>query len=285
MFPMTSLRIVYRAVSKWIENGGPRQGAALAYYAVFSAAPLMLIAVQTTGAVFGEDAAKGKVHSQLETLMGTEVATQVENFIYTANVESTSWTPTISVAFLVVAALGAFLHVRNALCAIWKLEPPHGNTWLGVVLDYGLALVMVFLTATLLLISLAASLVVPIVQKMMQNEYIATENYWHWIEMGGSFIFLTFLFASLYRILSGGRISWAYVWYGSFIAAVLFTIGKTLLSHYLVYTDTATIYGAAGSVMVFLTWMYYSSQILFFGAELIEARRTRLEWMRSAPEA
>jgi len=281
MSPTTSLRIAYRAMQKWIENGGTRQGAALAYYAVFSIAPLMLIAVYASGAVFGEDAAKGNVHAQLEALMGTEVAAQVETFVHTANVESTSWTPTIGLAFLMVAALSAFLHVRTAFCSIWKLEPPHGNTWLGLLLDYALAVVMVFLTATLLLMSLGMSLVVPIVQKMMHENSIQTENYWHWVEMAASFFFLTFVFAASYRVLSGGRVSWGYVWYGSFIAAVLFTIGKTLLGYYIVFTGTASMYGAAGSVVVFLTWVFYSSQVLFFGAELIQARRTRHEWMNA----
>jgi len=279
MSPMISLRIVYRAMLKWNENGGTRQGAALAYYAVFSIAPLLLIAVHASGAVYGEEAAKGNVQAQLKTIMGTEVAEQVEKFVQTANIQSTTWTPTIGLAFLVVGALSAFLHARNALCLIWKLEPPHGNTWLGILLDYGLSLIMVFLTATLLLASLAFSLVVSAVQKTINENSIQTENYWHLIEMAGSFFFLTFVFAASYRVLSGGRVAWGYVWYGSFIAAVLFTIGKTLLSYYIVFTGTASMYGAAGSALVLLTWVFYSSQVLFFGAELIQARRTRHEWM------
>jgi membrane protein len=280
MFLITSLRIVWRAAYKWGENGGMRMGAALAYYAVFSIGPMLLIAVHTSGAIFGEDAAKGKVHQQLETMMGKEVAIEVEKFFEVAGQQTdTFWTPTISVLFLLAGALGAFLHVRGALCAIWKLEPPRGNSMLGVLWDYFLAIVMVFITATMLLISFACGLVVPIVQKMMEENLVDTKNYWHWVEMGASFVFLTLLFAVSYRTLSGGRISWGYVCYGAVIAAILFTIGKTFLSYYIVYTGTASMYGAAGSVVVFLMWVYYSSQILFFGAELIQARRTRREWL------
>lgn len=280
MFPITSLRIVYRATQKWSANGGTRMGAALAYYALFSIAPLLLIAVHISGSVFGEDAAKGKVRDQLDTMMGKEVALEVEKFVETASQpKDTFWTPTISILFLMVGALGAFLHVRGALCTIWKLEPPSGNSWLGMGWDYVLSLVMVFSTATMLLVTLACGLVVPIVQKTMRENSIDTQNYWHWFEISGSFVFLTLLFAASYRILSGGRIPWGYVWYGSFIAAVMFTIGKALLSYYILYTDPASMYGAAGSVVVFLMWVYYSSQILFFGAELIQARRTRHEWL------
>ncbi len=282
MFPITSARIVYRAAVQWSENGGTRMGAAFSYYTLFSIAPLMLIAVFIAGEVFGRDAAEGEVHKHLESMMGETAAAAVEKMVADASETSrVSWAPSLSIVFLLIASLGAFLNARGALCQIWKLEPPHGNSWLGLIWDYVLALIMVFITATILLLSLALGLVVPILQRVMEDY----QNYWHWVELGVSFFFLTILFASSYRILSGGRIPWGYVWYGSFIAAVLFTFGKTLLSYYIVYSGTETLYGAAGSVVVFLMWVYYSSQILFFGAELIQARRTRYEWLYGAKPA
>jgi membrane protein len=280
MLPTTSLYIIYRAGQKWSENGGTRFGAALAYYALFSIAPMLLIAVHSAGAVFGEDAAKGKVREQLEALMGEDIAKEVEKMVATAGQpQETFWTPIVSVIFLIAGALGAFLHVRGALCIIWKLEPPHGNSWLGMLFDYFLAIVMVFIIATLLLISLACSLVVPILKRTMGGSPVPLEGSWQWIEMGASFVFITVLFALAYRILSGGRIPWGYVWYGAVIAAVLFTIGKILVGYYIIYSGAASMYGAAGSLVIFLMWVYYSSQTLFFGAELIQARRTRQEWL------
>jgi membrane protein len=286
MFPTTSLHIIYRAGQKWSENGGTRFGADLAYYALFSIAPMLLIAVHSAGAVFGEDAAKGKVHEQLESLMGADIAKEVENFVQTAaQPQQTFWTPIVSVIFLIAGALGAFLHVRGALCIIWKLEPPRGNSWLGLLFDYFLAVVMVFIMATLLLVSLACSLVVPILKRTMDASHVAMEDSWQWIETGASFVFLTVLFAVSYRILSGGRISWSYVGYGAVIAAILFTIGKVLVGYYILYSGAASMYGAAGSLVIFLMWVYYSSQTLFFGAELIQARRTRQEWLYGAKPA
>jgi membrane protein len=279
MFPITSIRIVYRACENWSANGDSRLGAALAYYTLFSIAPLLLIAVQIAGEVFGEDAAKGKVHSQLDALMGDDIAKAVEKMVENAGEkQATTWTSSLSVVFLIVAALGVFLHARTALCTIWKLDPPRGNSWLGLLWDYCLAIIMVFFTAILLLLSLACSVIISILQKH-STVGDDLDRYWQWFELGGSFFFLTILFATYYRILSGGRVAWGYVWYGSFIAAVLFTIGKTLFSYYTVYFAPASIYGAAESVVVLLMWVYYSSQTLFFGAELIQARRTRFEWM------
>jgi membrane protein len=276
----TSIRIIYRAGQKWNENGGTRLGAALAYYALFSVAPLLLIAVHISGAVFGEDAARGEVSKYLNTLGGKEVAENVEGMIqHAAKPHDTNWTPSVSVLFLIGAALGAFLHIRGALCTIWKLEPPKGSTWLGMLWDYVLSLMMVCITATMLLVSLAVGLVVPIMRKTVDSKLFENEEFWRWFEVGSSFVFLTLLFAASYRTLSGGRIPWGYVGYGSCIAAVLFMFGKTLLSYYIEYSNPASMYGAAGSVVVFLMWVYYSSQVLFFGAELIQARRTRYEWL------
>ncbi len=284
MFPLTSIQIIYRACSKWSENGGARLSAALSYYTLCSVAPLLLIAIHVSAAIFGDDAAHGKVHEQLQGIMGNAVARSIENMIDTANTQNESaWgMPALSIILLVVAALGAFVHVRGSLCIIWKIDPPRGNSWLGKLWDYALALIMVFITATLILGSLATSLVVPIVLRMMQESRVPVEVPYQRIEWAGSFVFLTALFAAVYRVLSGGRIPWGYVVYGAFITAVLFTIGKSLLSYYLVYSGIESMYGAAGSIVVFMMWVHYSSQILFFGAELIQARRTRHEWINGA---
>src|SRR5262249_16479696 len=145
--------------------------------------------------------------------------------------------------------------------------------------DYVLSLVMVFIMATMLLASMAFGLVITVVHKTMQENLPSEEYYWHWIEIAGSFLFLTVLFAASYRTLSGGRIRWGYVLYGSFIAAILFTLGKVLLGYYILYSNPASVYGAAGSAVVFLIWVYYSSQVMFFGAELIQAWRTQHEWL------
>ena len=280
MFSSPSVRIVLRACEKWSENGDSRLGAALAYYALFSIAPLLLIAVHIAGAVFGEDAARGEVRNRLNAIMGDVVAVNVEAMIKNAaEPEGTGWTPGIGLLLLLGAALGAFMHVRGSLCTIWKVEPPRGNSWLGILWDYFLALSMVLITALTLLVSLACGLFIPVMKKTVQTRLLEDEKYWRWLEVGASLGFLTLLFAVSYRILSGGRISWGYAWYGAIIVAVLFTLGKVILSFYIEYSNPESVYGAAGTVVVFLIWVYYSSQILFFGAELIQARRTRHEWL------
>lgn len=280
--PIT-LRIMIRAARQWSANGDSRLGAALAYYALFSIAPLLVIAVTIAGAVFGEDAARGQVEIHLSGAIGKEAAAFIQKMVEAAaQPRSGQVAPWVSLAVLILSALGMFLHLRGALCTIWKLEPPRGNSMLGILLDYALALAMIIFCGILLLASLAANLFVRIFEKSL-DAWIP-DLPWDWLELGLSFVYLTILFAAVYRILSGARISLSYVLYGSFITAILFTLGKTILGWYFVYSSPASIYGAAGTLVVFLMWMYYSAQIMFFGAELIEARRTRHEWL-NAPGA
>ena len=104
-------------------------------------------------------------------------------------------------------------------------------------------------------------------------------RFWHVLDAGFSFVLLTLFYGLVFRVMSGGRILWPHVLYGSVISALLFTVGKTLIGLYLAYTSTASAYGAAGSLVVFLVWVYYSAQIVFFGAELVQARRTRADWL------
>jgi membrane protein len=274
---VTSFRIIVRAFKQWSANRDSRMGAALAYYALFSIAPLLIIAVMIAGVLFGEDAARGRIQEHLGNLVGQEIAGTIERLVENASEKRGGWAPGVSIALLVVGALGMFLHLRNTLSAIWKLEPPRGNTLLGIVWDYTLALAMVLFCGVLLIASLVTSMLVRIFREPLEAWIPGLD--WDWVELGLSFLYLTILFAAVYRILSGGRIKLRHVAYGAIIAAVLFTIGKTLLSYYFVYGSPASIYGAAGSLVVFLIWIYYSAQILFFGAELIQARRTRREWL------
>jgi membrane protein len=272
--PWKSARVLYAAVRQWNANQDLRWGAALAYYALFSVAPLLVIAIDIAALVFGAEAARGGVEQQLAGWIGHEPAQAAQSLLQHAGQGGHSAWPIISYILLVVGALGAFLHLRTALCFIWKLEPPQGGSLLAIVLDYALALAMVFIVGALLLVSLAAAVVITFVHAYFGEEIPGSALLWQIVEIGVSLVLLALLFAVTYRVLSGRRIAWNYVMYGSIIAALLFTVGKVLLSYYLVFTGTASSYGAAGSVVVFLMWVYYSSQVLFFGAELIQARRT-----------
>ena len=280
MFVVRSFRILIHAARQWIANQDSVLGAALAYYALFSIAPLLVIAIRIASFFFEEQEARMEVFEQLKHLIGKEPAAFVQGLIENATQPQTGmWATVVSIVVLVVGAVSAFLHVRSALCTIWKLEAPTGNTYLGILLDYALALLMVLITGGLLLISLAGAMVVPILRDKLKDHLANVGIHWQLLEFGFSLLLLTLLFTAMFVVLSDRRISWRYVIYGAIVTSFLFTIGKFALGMYLVYSSTASVYGSAGSLVVFLIWVYYSSQILFFGAELVQARRTQKEWL------
>jgi membrane protein len=276
----TNVRILTRALRQWSANGDSRLGAALAYYTLFSIAPLLVIAINIAGIVYGEEAARGEVKRTLSTYIDPDTAGALQNLVESAGeAQGALWARLLSIGVLIYGALGSFVHLRTSLCLIWKLEPPHPNTIIATLLDYALALAMVLLTGVFLLGSLAAGVAVSILHAYM-DQHLPNESFpWSWVELAVSLGLVTLLFAAIYRILSDWRLPWHYVAYGAVIASLLFTIGKSLLSYYFVYAGIVSVYGAAGSLVVFLIWVYYSSQTLFIGAELIQARRTRSEWL------
>lgn len=278
MSMMTSFRIVVRAATKFSEHDGAQMGAALSYYALFSTAPLLLLAVMLAGLFYGEEEARARVKEHLREQLGEQSAQLVTSWMnQAARPAEGRIAAGVGIGLLLVGSLSLFLHLRRCLCIIWDLELPKGSGLLLTLLNYLLAIVAVLCVGLLLLVSLAASTAVAVLTRYEQLP--GGRTLWHWVEVGISFLLLTLFFAVVYRVLSGRQVSWRYLWYGAFISAVLFTIGKLLIGLYLAYTSTASVYGAAGSLVVFLVWVYYSSQIAFFGAELIQARRTRSEWM------
>jgi membrane protein len=150
---------------------------------------------------------------------------------------------------------------------IWELNPPSAATWLRVVRQYGEAIALVTVFALLLTGSL-------IIRHVLLNRLGAGL-----IDALLSFLFVTVLLATIYRVLSSNRIEWEYTWYGSIITAVLLLLGRGMIEGFLLNVPGRTAYGQAGVVMILMLWVYYSAQVFYFGAELIEARRSRFEWM------
>jgi membrane protein len=279
----TSYRIIRRAIEQFGSHHVSAMGAALAYYALFSIGPLLILALRVAGNFYDEERVRAEFFTHLEEIMPEESANGVLKLIdqlHKAQAAS-AWGPRLGLVLLLAGSLGIFLHIRSSLCRIWELEPPRGSSILGLLLNYALAILMILVTGLLLLASLAISTTLTLVEQRLDEWLPGDPARWYFLEFAISLAFLTIVFALVYQILSGRRLAWRYVWYGAVITALLFTLGKTLLSWYLylAYSSTMSVYGAAGSIVVFMVWVFYSSQILFFGAELIQARRTRREWL------
>ena len=261
-------QLVRDTLTEWFDSKTFQLGAALAYYGVFSIAPILLIAIAIAGKLFGEDAAQGQVKKRLHETFGPAVADAVEKAIGYAHISGSGGLATlIGAAVLLFGAIGLFSQLQAALNSIWNVMPSPGRGLWGAVADRLISFLMVVGIATLLLLSLAASAVLSTVDELLSPEALPGGVYlWRAVHSVVSLGLLTLLFAMLYKFLPDAKIPWHPVWVGAAVSALLFTAGSYLIGLYLGRNSVTSAYGAAGSLVVILLWVYYSSQIVLLGA-------------------
>jgi membrane protein len=253
---------------EWNEDKAPRLGAALAYYSVFSIGPLLVIAIAVAGLIFGREAAQGEVVDEIKGTVGEPVARALQQML--ANASDPGWgtaAALLGIITLLFGASGVFGQLQDALNTIWKVEPKPGRGIWGIVQDRFLSLTMVLGTGFLLLVSLVITAALSALNTSLSSSLPGGAYLWQPINLIVSYGVVTLLFAMIYRFLPDAQVAWRDVWIGAGITAVLFTVGKFLLGWYLGQGSVTSAYGAAGSLVVILLWVYYSSQILLFGAE------------------
>jgi len=271
MNPRAVFSLLRSSFSEWSEDNASRLSAALAYYTLFSVAPLLLIAVSIAGFVFGQQAAQGQVFAQLRGLLGDQAAQTIQTAVQHS---STTGTGTISavigIVTLVLGASGVFAELQSSLNTIWEVEPKPGGGILATVKRRFLSMTMVLGIGFVLLASLLLSAALSVVGQLVAGALPGGEVLWHGVSFLVSFAIIVLLFAAIYKVLPDVQISWGDVWVGSAVTALLFTIGKLAIGLYLGHASVGSTYGAAGSLLVLLVWVYYSAQILFFGAEFTQ---------------
>ena len=248
-----------------------RLSAALAYYALFSLAPLVIIVIAVVGIVFGREAVQGQVQQQLSGFFGQQGAQTIESMVKAASKPSSSIIATIiGVVTLILGASGVFGQLQDALNTIWEVKPKPGRGFKGFIRDRFLSMSMVLGTGFLLLISMLLSAALSAVSGFMNNAFGVSPVIAEVLHLAVSLVVITLLFAMIFKVLPDANVKWNDVWVGAFFTALLFTLGKFLLGFYLGRESTASAYGAAGSLVIVLMWVYYSSIILFFGAEFTQ---------------
>ena len=277
MNPKEIFSILQKTASDWMEDQAPSLGAALAYYTVFSLAPLLIIAIAIAGLVFGQEAAQGQIFEQLQALIGEESGKAMQDMVQSANAKpATGVVATlIGVATLLFGASGVFGQLQTSLNTIWEVQPKPGRGILGIlrhrVLSFGFILVIGFLLLVSLLLTAGIALLAQWFGGMFPGMEAVAQVSEFCSVVGADHL----LFAMIFKFLPDAKIAWHDVWIGAFITAVLFTVGKFALALYLGKTGVGSSYGAAGSLIVLLLWVYYSSQILFFGAEFTQVYANR----------
>ena len=261
------LQIFQTAAQRWLEHDAFEHAAALGFCTLFSLAPLVIIIVAIVGIVFGEDAASGQISVAISYLVGPKAAAAVEEAVRRSRVEEAGFVPTIlGVGALIFGATTVFAQMQSSLNRFWgvKARPARSGMLTFVVvrlLSLSMVLIIGFLMLTSFIVSLGVTAVVEYARERMPIPGFAVVL----IDLAVSLGITTVLFGMLFKVLPDVKIQWADVWRGAFITALLFAIGKYLISLYLTHVAPTSTYGAAGSLVLILLWVYYSSLILFFG--------------------
>jgi membrane protein len=262
------VEIVTMSVSAWFEHNASSLGAALAFYTLFSVAPILIIAVAIAGYVFGPAMAQTEVLSQLQALIGDAGATAVRELVSSAHYsDKKGFAAAVGVIALVVGATSVFAELQNALERIWQTPPAKTVGWWRFIRGRVLSIGMVLGVGFLLLVSLVLSAALAAFGGWLGTFLPQLEIVLPVLDLVFSFGMTVLLFALIYKYVPRESIPWGDVWIGATVTAFLFTIGKSLIGIYLGKSSFSSAYGAAGSLMVLLLWIYYSAQIFLLGAE------------------
>ncbi len=278
--------LVKETVSEWMADAASTRAASLAYYTVFSIAPTLIIATSLAGFLFGQQAARGEIHEQIEGLIGATGASVVEDLINSAAQPGRGRLATVlGVIVLVFAATGVFAELQGALNTFWKTKPAKPVS--GVVSFLRtrfLSFAMVLGVGFLLLVSLVASAALSAIGHWVSVRSTEWVNVTQVLNQVGAFAVITVLFALIYKIVPDAKISWGDVWLGAVITSALFNLGKLAIGLYIGRSGMASAYGATGSLAVLLVWVYYSSMVLFLGAEFTQVYARLQGSQRGAPK-
>jgi membrane protein len=267
---------VKETVDDWMDDNAARLAAALAYYALLSLAPLIVITVAVVGWFIGADAARGRVAGELSAVVGGEAAQGIQAVAQSAKSPAAGVVSTVvGVVTLFVGASGVFGELQSSLNTVWEVAPKPGRGIMGQLRDRFLSFTMVLGVAFLLLVSLIITSVLSAAGSFMAGALPGGEALWQLLNFVLSLAVVTALFALIFKVVPDAKIQWRDVWLGAAVTAVLFTIGKLLLGLYLGKAAPGSSYGAAGSIIALVVWVYYAAQILLIGAEFtqVQARR------------
>ena len=266
--PKFVFRMFKDTYTEWSNDQVPRMGAALSYYTIFSIAPLLVIAIAIAGFVFGQKAVQGQITNEIQGLIGPESARALQTMIQSAHKPAHGAIATIlGVVLLLIGASGVFGEMQTALNLIWKVDMKAKTGIWNMLRSRFLSFGMVLGIGFLLLVSLMLSAALSAVAGYLQGMVNIPAAVFHVFDFVVSLLVIAGLMAMIFKLLPDVKITWSDVWIGGILTAILFTIGKFLIGFYIGKSVNMSAYGAAGSVVVILAWIYYSAQLLYFGAE------------------
>ncbi|MCG5056997.1 MAG: YihY/virulence factor BrkB family protein [Limnoraphis sp. WC205] len=267
----TVLSLLRETFNEWQQDKVPILAAALSYYMIFSIAPLLILVIAVLGFIVGEQIAQEEVFTKLESVVGAENAVSIQTvlknqFSPSSNIRATL----VAIATILFGATTVFAQLKQALNMIWGVQPKPGRGLKDFIKTRILSIFMVLGIGLILLLSLIISSVLSGTSEILEKYLFIPSFIWSLVDLAISFGLITLLFAQIYRVLPDVKIAWKDVGVGAAMTAVLFIIGKSVISLYLGQSSIASAYGAAGSFVVLLMWIFYSTQIFLFGAEFTQ---------------
>jgi membrane protein len=251
----------------WGRADAAAQSAALAFYTIFSLAPILVVVIALAGSIWGEEAVRGQIFGQFRGMMGDEAALLVQEVLQSAGKPATrGWAMVIGLGTLLFGATGVFVQLQDSLNAVWEVTPKPGAVVKRLLRKRLLSFTLVISLGFLLMVSLIASAALAAFTGYLQRILTIPVAALEVTNLALSFAMVTLLFTLIYRLLPDVKLDWRDVWLGAAVTAALFVVGKGLIGLYLGRTGVASAYGAAGSLVVVLSWVYYSALIFFFGA-------------------
>jgi membrane protein len=276
MSAKTLLQILRTTFANWNRHEAPRLGAALAFYTILSLSPLVIIVVALGGLIFSRSTAQAHILSQVQGMIGPDGGRAVESMLANAQRPAAGILGTIvGLLSLLFGASGVFTELRSALNLIWEVTPEKTSGVVGLLRERFFSFGMVLSIGFLLLVSLVVSTVLAAIGKFfggllpVPSPVVALLNFFL------SYLGVAVLFGLIFRLVPEAKVRWRNVWLGALVTALFFSVGKTLIGLYLGKSSVGSAYGAAGSVIVVIVWVYYSAQIFFFGAEFTHAYTER----------
>lgn len=269
-------KVLKKTAAEFNEDNAIKLSASLAYYTIFSIAPLSIIILSLCGVFFGEDAVNGQFYGQIKNLVGNQAAIQIQETIKNMELNHNNvFAMTVGIVILLVGASGVFAEIQSSINYIWGLRAKPKRGLSKFLLNRLMSFSMIGVMGFILLVSLVANTILDLISdKLIGFLPNATVYLLYGLNLGVVLAIITLLFAVIFKTLPDGKLAWKDTLIGSGVTAVLFMIGKFGISFYLGTSTVATAYGAAGSVVIILVWVYYSAIILYFGAEFTKVYAT-----------
>jgi membrane protein len=265
-------QLLYRSFNAFLDDNALKMSASLAYYTTFAIAPLLLIIVSLAGIIYGQEAAQGKIFAELNKFVGADAANQIQETIKNiSQSQESTWAIIIGFVTLFIGTTGVFIEIQDSINHIWRVKAKPKKGWIKLITNRVLSFSMVIGLGFLLIVSLVINGLVLALSAKLQIYFpdiaILVVNIFNLVL---TFVVISALFGIIFKFLPDVLIAWKDVRMGAFFTAILFMLGKFLIGLYIEQVGPGTAYGAAGSLIVILIWVYYTSAILFFGAEFTQ---------------